>query len=105
MSELEEQINRVTCKFNDSNLENQYKEMKWEKNSNYIWNLMLLGHIIFLLVILDDIKQLGVQPIYIFIQIICSITVYILIFSEENRKKYYDIYFFLPHVKTNKFNY
>ena len=95
MSELEEDINRLTCKFNDEKLENQYKEVKWEKNNNYIWNLMLLGHLIFLLVILDDIKQLGVQPIYIFIQIICSIAVYILIFSEENREKYYEAYFTL----------
>ena len=71
MAELEEQINRVTCKFNEQELEDQYKEMKWEKNGNYIWNLMLLGHIIFLLIILDDIKQLGIQPIYISVHIIC----------------------------------
>jgi signal transduction histidine kinase len=95
MAELEEEISRITCKFNDKNLEDQYKEMKWEKNGNYIWNLMLLGHIIFLLIILDDIKQLGIQPIYISVQIICSIAVYILLFYEEYRKNYYDIYFTL----------
>jgi len=95
MAELEENINRLTCKFNDEELENQYKEMKWGKNSNYIWNLMLLGHIIFLLIILDDINQLGVQPIYISVHIICSISVYILLFYEEYRKNYYDIYFTL----------
>jgi len=95
MADLEENINRLTCKFNDKELENQYKEMKWEKNSNYIWNLMLLGHIIFLLIILDDINQLGVQPIYISVHIICSISVYILLFYEEYRKNYYDIYFTL----------
>jgi len=99
MAELEENINRLTCKFNDEELENQYKEMKWGKNSNYIWNLMLLGHIIFLLVIMDDVKifgeSLGVQPLYIFTHVICSITVYILILSEVNRKKYYEPYFTL----------
>ena len=95
MVKLEEHIHRLTCKFNDNELENQYKEMKWEKNSNYIWNLMLLGHIIFLLIILDDINQLGVQPIYISVHIICSISVYILLFYEEYRKNYYDIYFTL----------
>ena len=99
MSELEDQISKLTCKFNDSDLENQYKEMKWEKNSNYIWNLMLLGHIIFLLVILDDVKifgeSLGVQPLYILTHVICSIIVYILILSEVNRKKYYEPYFTL----------
>ena len=95
MAELEENINRLTCKFNDKELENQYEEMKWGKNSNYIWNLMLLGHIIFLLIILDDINQLGVQPIYISVHIICSISVYILLFYEEYRKNYYDIYFTL----------
>ena len=95
MAELEEQISRITCKFHDQNLEDQYKEMKWEKNGNYIWNLMLLGHIIFLLIILDDINQLGVQPIYISVHIICSISVYILLFYEEYRKNYYDIYFTL----------
>jgi len=95
MVKLEEHIHRLTCKFNDKELENQYKEMKWGKNSNYIWNLMLLGHIIFLLVILDDINQLGIQPIYIAVQIICSIALYILLFYEEYRKNYYDIYFTL----------
>ena len=99
MAELEQNINRLTCKFNDKKLENQYKEMKWGKNNNYIWNLMLLGHIIFLLVIMDDVKifgeSLGVQPLYIFTHVICSITVYILILSEVNRKKYYEPYFTL----------
>ena len=80
-------------------VENKYKEMKWEKNSNYIWNLMLLGHIIFLLVIMDDVKifgeSMGVQPLYIFTHVICSIGVYILILSEVNRKKYYEPYFTL----------
>ena len=95
MAELEEQISRLTCKFIDPKLENQYKEMKWEKNSNYIWNLMILGHIIFLLIILDDIKQLGIQPIYISVQIICSVVLYFLLFYEEYRKEYYDIYFTL----------
>jgi len=96
MSELKEQINKLTCKFNDSDLENQYKEMKWEKNSNYIWNLMILGHIIFLLIILDDIKQLGgIPPIYISVQIICSLAVYFLLFYEHYRKDYYDLYFTL----------
>ena len=99
MAELEENINRLTCKFNDEELENQYKQMKWGKNSNYIWNLMLLGHIIFLLVIMDDVKifgeSLGVKPLYIFTHVICSIIVYILILSEVNRKKYYEPYFTL----------
>jgi len=95
MAELEEQISRITCKFSDQNLEDQYKERKWEKNRNYIWNLMLLGHIIFLLIILDDINQLGIKPIYISVHIICSIAVYILLFYEEYRKNYYDIYFTL----------
>ena len=95
MVNLEEKINRLTCKFNDEELENEYKEVKWDKNKNYIWNLMLLGHLIFLLVILDDIKQLGIQPIYISLQIICSLCVYVLIYYEEYRKKYYEPYFTL----------
>ena len=93
MSELEENINRFTCLFNDKNLEEKYKEVKWDKNNNYIWNLMLLGHLIFLLVIMDDINQLGVQPIYVAVHIICSLTVYALILLEEYRKKYYEAYF------------
>ena len=62
MSEFEENINRLTCKFNDEKLEAKYKNVKWGKNNNYIWNLMLLGHLIFLLVIRDDINQLGLHP-------------------------------------------
>tara|TARA_B100000686_G_scaffold33777_1_gene35389 strand:+ start:2148 stop:3473 length:1326 start_codon:yes stop_codon:yes gene_type:complete len=93
MAELEEQISRITCKFHDSELEKQYKEMKWEKNNNYIWNLMLLGHLIFLLVIMDDINQLGLQPIYVTLHVICSLTVYALLLLEEYRKNYYEAYF------------
>jgi signal transduction histidine kinase len=95
MAELEENINRLTCKFNNEEFEEQYKEMKWEKNSNYIWNLMVLGHIIFLLIILDDLKQLGIQPIYISVHIICSIVLYFLLIYEEYREEYYEIYFTL----------
>ena len=95
MADLEDNISRLTCKFNDSKLEQEYKEMKWEKNSNYIWNLMILGHIIFLLIILDDINQLGIQPIYISVQIICSVAVYFLLFYEHHRKEYYELYFTL----------
>ena len=95
MGELEESINRLTCTFKDPNLEQEYKNVKLEKNKNYIWNLMLLGHLIFLLVILDDIKQLGIQPIYAFVHIISSITVYALLLSKEYREKYYEIYFTL----------
>jgi len=95
MAELEENINRLTCKFNNEEFEEQYKEMKWGKNSNYIWNLMVLGHIIFLLIILDDLKQLGIQPIYISVHIICSIVLYFLLIYEEYREEYYEIYFTL----------
>ena len=35
MAELEEQINRVTCKFNEQDLEDQYKEMEWEKTREW----------------------------------------------------------------------
>ena len=95
MAELEDSINRLTCTFKDENLEKKYKAIKLEKNKNYIWNLMLLGHLIFLLVVLDDIKQLGIQPIYVFMHTICSITVYALLLLEEYREKYYELYFTL----------
>ena len=93
MSEFEENINRLTCKFNDEKLEAKYKNVKWGKNNNYIWNLMLLGHLIFLLVIRDDINQLGVQTLYVLIHVVCSLTVYALLLLPEKRKKYYEVYF------------
>ena len=93
MLEGEESINRLTCTFNDENLEKEYKKVKLEKNKNYIWNLMLLGHLIFLLVILDDLKQLGIQPIYVLVHIIASVTVYFLLLSEKYREQYYEQYF------------
>ncbi len=95
MSELEEQINRLTCTFKNENLEREYKSTKWVKNTTYIRNLIILGHIIFLLIILDDIKQLGIQPLYVFLQIICSLPAYVLIVSEKLRGKYYELYFTL----------
>ena len=93
MSEFEENINRLTCKFNDGKLEAKYKSVKWKKNNNYIWNLMLLGHLIFLLVITDDINQLGIQTLYVLIHVVCSLTVYALLLLPEKRKRYYEIYF------------
>ena len=93
MSEFEENINRLTCKFNDEKLEAKYKNVKWGKNNNYIWNLMLLGHLIFLLVIRDDINQLGVQTLYVLIHVVCSLTVYALLLLPEKREKYYEVYF------------
>ncbi len=93
MLEGEDSINRLTCTFNDENLEKEYKKVKLEKNKNYIWNLMLLGHLIFLLVILDDLKQLGIQPIYVLVHVIASVTVYFLLLSEKYREQYYEQYF------------
>ena len=93
MVEGEESINRLTCTFNDETLEKEYKKVKLEKNKKYIWNLMLLGHLIFLLVILDDLKQLGIQPIYILVHIIASVTVYFLLLYEKYREEYYETYF------------
>ncbi len=103
MTELEDSINRLTCTFKDTKLEKEYQAMKLEKNKNYIWNLMLLGHLIFLLVILDDIVQLGIQPIYVFVHVFCSITVYVLLLLEEYRKKYYKQYFtfIIPALMAN----
>ena len=95
MAEVEEQINRLTCSFKNENLEREYKSTKWVKNTTYIRNLIILGHIIFLLIILDDIKQLGIQPLYVFLQIICSLPAYVLIVSEKLRGKYYELYFTL----------
>ena len=93
MAELEGQINRLTCTFNNGKLEGQFKKSKLKKNSTYIRNLILLGHLIFLPIILDDISQLGVQPLYVIVHIVCSICVYILLFFEELRIKYYETYF------------
>ena len=93
MLEGEKGINRLTCTFNDQTLEKEYKKVKLDKNKKYIWNLMLLGHLIFLLVILDDLKQLGIQPIYILVHIIASVTVYILLLYEKYREEYYETYF------------
>ena len=88
MTELEEQISRLTCTFNDGKLEEQFKKSKLEKNSTYIRNLILLGHLIFLPIILDDVNQLGIQPLYVIVHILCSISVYALLFIEELRNKY-----------------
>ena len=93
MLEGEKGINRLTCTFNDQTLEKEYKKVKLEKNKKYIWNLMILGHLIFLLVILDDLKQLGIQPIYVLVHIIASVTVYFLLIYEKYREEYYEAYF------------
>ena len=103
MTELEEQISRLTCTFNDGKLEEQFKKSKLEKNSNYIRNLILLGHLIFLPIILDDVNQLGIQPLYVIVHVLCSISVYALLFIEELRNKYYEAYFTaaIPLLMTN----
>ena len=86
-------INKLSCKFNDELLEQNYSEKKWNKLDKYIRNLLIIGHLIFLMVIIDDIKKLGFIPTYVVVIVATSIICYCLIAIKNLRKKYYQDYF------------
>ncbi len=91
-------INRYTRTFTDSELEKGYLEDRWEKNKKFIWIVVVVAHIMFIPIIMDDIKQLGPDvsevPITYFIPHIISTPItWALILKEDLLKKYYSEYF------------
>ena len=93
MYEENYKINRLTCTFNDIHVEREFQENKWGKYKKYIRNLIFFGQLIFIPIMLDDIRLLGLQPIYIIIQILTIIACATLLISSKLRENYYAKYF------------
>ena len=91
-------INRYTRTFTDPELEKGYIEDRWEKNKKFIWSILVVGHILFYPIIIDDIKQLGpglsqVPITYLIPHILSFPITWALILREELLEKYYSEYF------------
>ena len=62
---LQLRINKLTCQFEDKDLESEYQDFRWEKMRNYVRNLLIIAEVFNMLIRLDDIRLLGPIPIYI----------------------------------------
>ena len=93
MLEVNYKINRFTSTFQDTSVEKGFQKNKLEKYKKYIWNLIFFGHLIFIPIMLDDIRLLGFQLSYISIQSLTVIACCTLLLSARIREKYYDKYF------------
>ena len=88
-------INKLTCLFEDKDLELEYQDFRWEKMRNYVRNLLIVSEIFNMLIRVDDIRLLGPSPIYIGFHVLgFAVWVYFLFFlSDNNKKKWHQTYF------------
>ena len=92
---LQLRINKLTCQFEDKDLESEYQDFRWEKMRNYVRNLLIIAEVFNMLIRLDDIRLLGPIPIYIGFHVLgFAVWVYFLFFlSDDNKKKWHQTYF------------
>ena len=58
-------VSKLTCQFEDRDLEMEYQDFRWEKMRNYVRNLLIISEIFNMLIRVDDIRLLGPSPVYI----------------------------------------
>ena len=88
-------INKLSCQFEDKNLESEYQDFRWERMRNYVRNLLIISEIFNMLIRVDDIRLLGPSPVYIGFHVLgFAAWVYFLFFlSDNNKKKWHQTYF------------
>ena len=57
-------INNVTCRFEDHELENEFQIHRTEKSWKFILGVLYSAYFLGWLIKLDDVKNLGFNPIY-----------------------------------------
>ena len=81
-------ISRITCQFDDRNLESEFQDFRWEKIRNYVKNLMIISECINMVIRADDIRLLGPNPWYIGYHILSfTLFLFFLFFLSDNNKK------------------
>ena len=87
-------INKLTCRFEDKELEQEYLDHRWNRIWKYVRNLLIISETFNMLLRFDDIRLLGFNPYYIGYHTFSIICLIIFIFiSNENKKKYHQLYF------------
>ena len=87
-------INKLTCQFEDRNLEAEYQDFRWEKIRNYVRNLLIISQTFNFLINMDDIRLLGPNPVYISYHLLgFAVWIFWMFFlSDNNKKKWHQIY-------------
>ena len=88
-------ISKLTCQFEDRDLEAEYQNFRWEKIRNYVRNLMIISEVFNMLIRADDIRLLGPNLWYIGYHSLGFIVfVFFLLFlSDKNKRKWHQFYF------------
>ena len=94
-------INKLTCRFEDTNLEKQFLDYRWEKIWKNIKILLYVDISIGFLIRIDDIFIQGVgKNFYYLTYHFLSIAVVLLFLfsSNKNKKKYHQLYFLIGRI-------
>ena len=81
-------IRRLTCQFENKELEREFRDFRWEKIRNYVRNLLIISQIFNVLINIDDIRLLGPSPWYIgYHAIAFTVWIFWMFFLSDNLKK------------------
>ena len=91
---MNESINIFTQRFNDTKIESEYLDFKWPRIWPYLKAFLFFSLLIKAFVMFEDIKLLGLKIPYISYHIfdIIVFIVFMFILSNNNKKKYHQIY-------------
>ena len=97
---MNESINIFTQRFNDTKIENQYLDYKWPRIWPFLKAFLFFSLLIKAFVMFEDIKLLGIKIPYISYHIFDLIVfvVFMFIISDNNKKKYHQIYMSLSWI-------
>ena len=91
---MNESINIFTQRFNDTKIESEYLDFKWPRIWPFLKTFLFFTLLIKAFVMFEDIKLLGLKIPYISYHIfdIIVFIIFMFILSDNNKKKYHQIY-------------
>ena len=91
---MNESLNILTQRFNDTKIESEYLDFKWPRIWPYLKAFLFFSLVIKAFVMFEDIKLLGLKTPYISYHIfdIFVFIIFMFILSNNNKKKYHQIY-------------
>ena len=97
----DKKINRLTCRFEDSALEKEYLEYRWDKVWSYIKILLYFNIPLGFIIRVDDIfiRGAGMNPYYLgYHAFAISLLVVFLLSSNDKKRKYFQTYFLIEAI-------
>ena len=97
----DKKINRLTCRFEDSALEKEYLEYRWDKVWSYIKILLYFNIPLGFIIRVDDIfiRGAGMNPYYLGYHVFAiSLLVVFLLSSNDKKRKYFQAYFLIEAI-------